>query len=340
MANAAVVTAASCLPLSGGTLTGPITFAKGQQFPAFALPIATTTSLGVVQIGAGLNVDINGVLSAANKGTVTSIVMGEGIGAPFSGDTITSSGTIRLLPPTNGKLGGVKAGNGVQIGTDGTIAFVGALALNNDVAYNSYQFPGPGPNGSAPGQAGQILTLIDPSSGELGWTASGGVSQINTGTGLTGGPINSTGTIALANTNVVPGSYGGTGVIGTFTVDSQGRLRSAGSANPFSPFLNAPFRGNANVQLDFTTNDTNWEFTLEENTTLNNPTNSESGQTGAILIRQNPSDPKTLTFDDAWKFGSNKKPVVTPTAAAVDMLTFTVVTPTYIVVTNYLSNIG
>jgi len=64
---------------------------------------------------------------------------------------------------------------------------------------------------------------------DVAFTASSGtVSNVATGAGLTGGPITTTGTIALATTAVTPGTYGDdpTQTVG-FTVDAYGRLTAA-----------------------------------------------------------------------------------------------------------------
>jgi hypothetical protein len=70
----------------------------------------------------------------------------------------------------------------------------------------------------------------------LNWDANKHIDHstvlINAGTGLTGGgDIAASRTLSLANTAVTPGTYGSATQVGTFTVDAQGRLISAGNAS-------------------------------------------------------------------------------------------------------------
>lgn len=58
-------------------------------------------------------------------------------------------------------------------------------------------------------------------------SGNGTVTSVATGTGLTGGPITSTGTISISNTTVTASSYGLANSVSKFTVNAQGQLTNA-----------------------------------------------------------------------------------------------------------------
>ena len=122
----------------------------------------------------------------------------------------------------NGTVTNVATGTGL---TGGPITTTGTISLaNTAVSAGTY------------GDANNVPQIVVDaqgritSAGNVAIYTAGGVTNVATGTGLTGGPITTTGTISLANTAVSAGSYGSANVVATFTVDAQGRLTAASNA--------------------------------------------------------------------------------------------------------------
>jgi hypothetical protein len=88
----------------------------------------------------------------------------------------------------------------------------------------------------SPGGPGEVLTVDSEETLGVGWSqpCGGTVTSVNSGIGLAGGPVTSSGSLYLANTSVTPGTY----TYPTITVDAQGRLTGAGNATvPLLPDL-------------------------------------------------------------------------------------------------------
>jgi hypothetical protein len=348
--DAAIVaqTAANAaLPKAGGTMAGVITFSPAQTFPGVAFPVATAISLGVISAGPGLSVNSSGVLSTLNNGTVTAVTCGPGIGNPATGGTISTSGTIRLLPPTADglSLGGVKRGANIDIAFDGTISVTANafMPLNNPYSYSGYQWPIPlaSPALPVPGTNGQVLTVLDRITGEIGWTNTGTLNTVIAGTGLTAATTGGVATVSLATVpSITAGAFGATAIIPTFSVNAQGQLISVGQANPYPPFQTATVTAPPNLILDFTTNDTNWQYTLTGNLVISNPINVQPGQRGGMRLIQNAITPFAISWGSSWKFEGGSPPVISPIAAAVDYFEFVVVSSNYIIVTLYLQGVS
>jgi hypothetical protein len=79
-----------------------------------------------------------------------------------------------------------------------------------------------------PGTTGQVLQTQGSGANPVWYTnpGTGTVTNISTGTGLTGGPITTIGTINLANTGASAGSYGSSSAVPSITVNAQGQITS------------------------------------------------------------------------------------------------------------------
>jgi len=77
----------------------------------------------------------------------------------------------------------------------------------------------------------------------------------------------------------------------------------------------------ASITPDFSKGN-NFSLTLGTNTVLNNPSNMTPGQAGIIVITQDSSGSRTMSFGSAFKFPNGVAPTLTTTANAVDVLPF------------------
>jgi len=66
----------------------------------------------------------------------------------------------------------------------------------------------------------------------------------------------------------------------------------------------------------------NFTVTLGGNRTMANATNITAGQSGFIVVRQDGTGSRTLSFGLGWRFPSNTAPTLTTTASAVDLLVY------------------
>lgn len=69
--------------------------------------------------------------------------------------------------------------------------------------------------------------MLKVAGGGAGAGGNGTVTSVDTGTGLTGGPITTTGTISLANTAVTAATYGNASTVAQVVIDAQGRITNA-----------------------------------------------------------------------------------------------------------------
>jgi hypothetical protein len=268
---------------SSGT-TSPNTLAQGEL--AYTYGVGTQGNngdrlfigTGTETEGAAANIDVIGGKYFTNLtdhalGTLTAssailVDSNKAIDELFIGNSASIGGTIKFNEGTNNGTNFValKAPNDVT--TSHTITLPAAAGTNGQFL----KVDGDGVLSFADVSAN--LTFVDDTSTVITVPTSQSV-KISGGTGLTSTASGSTITLNLDNTSVSAGSYGSATEIPTFTVDAQGRLTAAGTANISTSFSIA--------------DDTSSTITLNTGSTLKiaggtGITSSVSGQTVTLDI--------------------------------------------------------
>lgn len=263
-------------------------------------------------------------------------------GNPISGATWNFYGTGGLTPVNVYSDSAYVTSVGSQITADAAGRF-DPVFVNDSAAVRAIQKDA----------GGATLIDVDPvtvSSGGGSIVSSIDVSTTGTGLTATGGPITSSGTITIAGTLDL--DNGGTGA----TTASAARTNlGLGSVATLAETTTAEYRANtadralstdqvwaaadyvtltdaATVAVDLSTC-INAIVTLGGNRTLGAPSNTKNGQTGVIRIVQDGTGSRTLAYNAVWKFAGGTAPVLTTTAAAVDLLFYQVVSSTFIYAT-------
>jgi hypothetical protein len=198
----------------------------------------------------------NGVWTnyGTGDGSVTSVAMTVPTGLSVSGSPITGAGTLGVTYasgyslPTNASQAtwdtaytlattAVQSVGGTlnQITSTGTTAITLAIA-DNPVTPGTAAITLPIGTTAQRGSVGDGAIRFNSETslfeGRLNgsWSpfalAGVGVTSVSTGTGLTGGPITSTGTISIANTGVSANTYGSQNQVPVFAVNAQGQITS------------------------------------------------------------------------------------------------------------------
>ena len=114
----------------------------------------------------------------------------------------------------------------------------------------------------------------------------GTVTSVDTGTGLTGGPITSNGTISLANTAVTAGTYGGNTNVAVVTIDAQGRVTSASNTAIAFP------SSYSNLTVDYI------DFTTNANVTVTESLLTWNADTGTLAFGVEGGLPLNIGFEN------------------------------------------
>ncbi|MFN0015007.1 MAG: tail fiber domain-containing protein [Saprospiraceae bacterium] len=193
--------------LRNGAPNGPVAYSEMQS--------TSTNAYGLVNLVIGQGTALQGNFNTINWGASAKYLT---VSLETSPNVFDELGTSQLMSVPYALFSQNTAASGDNWGTQ-TVQTSTVLG-GNGTAGTPLTIA---QQGAQPGQVlkwdGTTWVPQDDNTGQ-----SGTVSEVNTGAGLTGGPITTTGTISLATTPVAPGIYGGPTEIPVVTIDQYGRV--------------------------------------------------------------------------------------------------------------------
>jgi len=201
-----------------GSLTYQSTWDANSNSPFLQSSVGTKGFYYIVSVAGSTN--LNGITSwkvndwAVFDGSVWEKIDNQtGAVTSVNGQTgvvVLGASDVGATPNTTYVIAGTGLSGGGRLTANVTLTNAGVTAFNTRT-------------GNVTLSSADVTTALGFTPG----TGNGSVTNVSTGTGLTGGPITNTGTISLNNTSVTAGTYGNATINGVFTVDAQGRLSSA-----------------------------------------------------------------------------------------------------------------
>ena len=275
------------------------------------MPVATTTTKGVVSIGDGLSIDGAGVVSLDPP---TASYTTAGIVSIDSVSLVVSAGHLSMPVASPTQLGGIKVGSGLTMTGEVLSALPVAIATNSTTGVVRI---GSGLSITGDGTLSLNAPIATPAV----------VGAVRIGSGLS---IAGDGTLSLNAPIATPAVVGAVRIGSGLSITGDGTLSvnlgSTGIAlldsnNTFTKTVSSmPTVLTSGVTINVDASASNlFTLTLAHNGTLSNPTNLAAGEY-TFVVRQDGVGGRTLNFGSAYKFKNGDTKTLSTGASITDVI--------------------